>query len=411
MGFLERFIAFRYISDRGGRREGRGFVRFVTIVGIAGVAVGVAALILALSIVHGFSNEIGRKILGFGADIQIESQVDRPLENVTTIASSVAAFDAVATVRPVIQEFALLRRSPKHVDGVLINGTAVLPRFLVENLEEGASDYASKNGDGVVIGRGLADRSRISVGDTVVVFSFRSPTSEAGVSLRPRVKSLVVNGIYRTSLADFDDTFVYCDIDVARRLFLYGPEEASRLDVDLKPAAAVDEVLVMMDGRFDFPIMVRSIREVYRSLFAWVKLQESIIPVVIGFIVLVALFNIGGILLMLVIEKAKSLGVLSSLGAGRRSVRNVVVTLGGMIGVFGVVVGELLAFTLALLQKKFEIIPLPPEAYYMSTAPIDLNIVDFVGVGIATVLLCIVFAYIPARVASQLDPIRVIRFQ
>ncbi len=411
MGFFERFIAFRYISDTGGSREGRGFVRFVTLVGIAGVAVGVAALILALSIVHGFSNEIGRKIHGFGAEIQIESQVDRPLENVTALAASVAAFEEVSSARAVIQEFVLLRRSSRQIDGVLLNGTEGLPSFLAGNLEVGSASYQRETGDGVIIGRGLADRNGISLEDTVVVFSFRSPSSGAGISLRPRIKPLVVNGIYGTSLADFDDTFIYCDIEVARSLLSYAPDQASRLDIDLKPSVSVDNVVAAMDAKLDFPIMVRSIREVYRSLFAWVKLQESIIPVVIGFIVLVALFNIGGILLMLVIEKAKSLGVLSSMGAGRRSVRNVVVTLGGMIGVIGVAAGELLAYTLALLQKKFEIIPLPPEAYYMSTAPIDLNLVDFVGVGVVTILLCIVFAYIPARVASQLDPIRVIRFQ
>ena len=114
---------------------------------------------------------------------------------------------------------------------------------------------------------------------------------------------------------------------------------------------------------------------------------------------------------MLVLEKTRSLGILVSMGAARRSVKRLVLTLGGAIGLAGVAIGECLALILALLQKRFEIIPLPADAYYMSTAPIQLNPIDFLVVGIVTLFLCLLFAYAPARVASRLDPIQVIRFQ
>ncbi|MBT8399455.1 MAG: ABC transporter permease [Rhodothermia bacterium] len=411
MKTFQRFVALRYIRDRGARREGRAFVRFVTLVGIGGVAVGVAALILALSIVHGFSSQIEAKILGFGADIQVESQVDRPITGASGVRNAILEVEEVAQVRPVLQEFVLFRRSGQEIDGVLLNGVGEVPGFIASAVVEGRAGLSTNDGqNAVVIGRTLAQKTGISVGDKVVLISFRGE-DEASPSTRPRFKQFRVGGIYQTSLANFDETFVYAKIEVARSLLSYSEDEVSRFDVDLVDEASAESVVLELGTRLAFPVMSRTIREVYRSLFAWVNLQESIIPVVIGFIVLVAIFNMGGILLMLVIEKSKSLGILTSLGASRKDVRDLVIVLGLAIGVIGVVVGELLALGLALIQQRFQVIPLPPDAYYMTTAPIELNPVDFVVIGFATVLLCVTFAYIPARVAASMDPIRVIRFR
>lgn len=410
MKIFQRFVALRYISDRGARQEGRAFVRFITFVGIGGVAVGVAALILALSIVHGFSSEIEAKILGFGADVQVESQVDRPITGASAIREAILEVEGVTRVRPVLQEFVLFRRSGEEIDGVLLNGVGELPEFIASAVVEGTPALSVEEQNAVVIGQTLAEKTGIEVGDNVVLISFRGK-EESSPSTRPRFKQFRVSGIYQTSLANFDETFIYAEIDVTRLLLSYASDEVSRFDVDLVAEADPELVVRELGASLAFPLMSRTIREVYRSLFAWVNLQESIIPIVIGFIVLVAIFNIGGILLMLVIEKSRSLGIFTSLGASAKDVRDLVIVLGLAIGIIGVVVGELLALGLALIQQRFEIIPLPPDAYYMTTAPIQLNPIDFVVIGLATIVLCVTFAYIPARVAASLDPIRVIRFR
>ena len=157
--------------------------------------------------------------------------------------------------------------------------------------------------------------------------------------------------------------------------------------------------------------MARSIYEVWRGLFAWVELQESIIPLVIGVIILVAAFNIVGALLMIILEKTREIGVLESMGASSRSLRRLFLWLGLLIGIVGTAIGEGLALVLALIQQRYGIIPLPPEAYYMDTAPIELNPFDFVLVAVVTLTLCALAAYVPARVAAAIDPIRVIRFR
>jgi len=132
---------------------------------------------------------------------------------------------------------------------------------------------------------------------------------------------------------------------------------------------------------------------------------------VIGVIVVVSAFNIIGALLMMILEKTREIGVLQSLGASRKTMKRLFLLLGVLIGVVGTVIGESLALVLALLQQRFELIPLPAEAYYMTSAPVELRALDFGLVALVTLTLCGLAAWIPARVAARIEPVRAIRFQ
>ena len=164
------------------------------------------------------------------------------------------------------------------------------------------------------------------------------------------------------------------------------------------------------EERFAYPVMARSIYDVHRSLFAWVDLQEAIIPLVIAVIIVVAAFNIIGTLLMIMLEKTREVGVLRSLGASSVRLRRAFLLLGVLIGLAGIVVGEFLALALAWMQQEFRIIRLPAEAYFMKVAPVALSPWDFLLVALITVLLCGLSAYLPARFASRIDPMRAIHF-
>jgi len=157
--------------------------------------------------------------------------------------------------------------------------------------------------------------------------------------------------------------------------------------------------------------MARSIYNVYRPLFAWVQLQQNIIPLVLSIITVVAAFNIIGTLLMLMLEKTQAMGVLASMGASAKSLRRLFLWMGLIIGGVGTLLGSVFALVFGLLQKQYGFIPLPAEAYYMETAPVELIPWDFLIVGLVAVVLCLLAAYIPARIASRIEPIRVIRFR
>lgn len=411
---FERFIALRYLRGAQGRSEGRRFLRFVTYIAVGGVALGVSALILALSIVRGFSQEIEAKIIGFGAHVQVESFRDAPLNDADVLREHLSSQPSVDHVSPVVQEFILLRRSRRQVDGVSIWGTDVLPDYLKKSLVDGDGDISADEFGhyGLVVGSALTRTLGLKVGDRVHAFSVRGRAGFGqNLSSPPRVKQFRVTGIYETSLSNFDELYVFTSVDPARNLLSYTADQVTRFDLSVTPGSDPRRVAESIDADLEFPVMARSIYDVYRSLFAWVRLQESIIPIVIGIIVLVAAFNIIGTLLMVILEKTREVGILSSMGASQNTLKKLFLYLGLYIGLAGVVIGESVALLLAWIQKQFSIIPLPKEAYYMDTAPIELLASDFVIVAAVTLLICAVSSYIPARYAAKIEPIRAIHLQ
>jgi lipoprotein-releasing system permease protein len=227
------------------------------------------------------------------------------------------------------------------------------------------------------------------------------------------VKQFTVAGTFETSLSNIDDNFVFTDLSTARRLVGMPSGTVSRFDVSVRDISEVDSVAAQIKSQIGFPATANTIYELqpYASLFAWVELQQGIIPLVIGVIVLVGAFNIIGALLMMILEKTREIGVLQSLGTSQRTLKRLFLTLGLLIGAVGTAIGSGLALTLGLIQQQFQIIPLPAEAYYMTTAPIELNPIDYVFVSVLTLALCGLAAYIPARVAARVEPVRAIRFQ
>jgi lipoprotein-releasing system permease protein len=411
MKSFERYVALRYLRGAEGRSEGKRFLRFVTYVAIGGVAVGVAALLLALMIVRGFSREIQNKIVGFGTHVQIEHFLDAPLARADTIAETLLRMDHVVEVTPAVIDFALLRAG-RAIDGVAVWGTPEgAQRFLAAHMLEGQFTFLPdlQGRAGMVLGSRLANDLGVNAGDAVTVFSMRE--FQAGASgARPRVRPFYVAGIYETGLADFDALYGFVELDEARGLLGFAPDQVSRFDVLLTDIDRSEAVAERVNTEFGAPIMARSVFRVYHNLFAWINLQQSIIPVVISVIVLVAAFNIIGTLLMVILEKTREIGVLASMGASGKSVRRLFLWLGFMVGVVGTAIGSMLALVLAVIQLRYGVIPLPQEAYYLDTAPVELNLLDFVIVAAVAVALCTLSSYLPARVASRIEPLRSIRF-
>lgn len=407
-------MSLRYLWGAEGREEGRSFLRFIIYVAVGGVTLGVAALLLALAIVRGFSEEIEEKIVGFGAHIQVSSYVqDDPLEQGASLQSELTEMRGISTVSPVIEQPVLLRHSKDAIDGVVMLGMDRLPSYLEQRLEAGDFAVEAEEGHpGLVVGRELASRLGLEVGTLVTAFALRQ--GKEGMSLggsRPRVKQFRIRGIYDTSLQDIDDVYVFSNVSVARWLGDLSAPSVSRFNVTVTDPARIDSLAAQIENRFGFPVSARTIYQQYAGLFAWVDLQQSIIPLVIGVIVIVAAFNIIGTLLMLILEKTREIGILKSLGTSGSTLKRLFLVLGLLIGTIGTGLGTTLALTLALLQQQFGLISLPAEAYYMTTAPIGLNPFDFMLVAVVTIFLCGAAAYIPARVAARVEPVTAIRFE
>lgn len=415
LGPFETTLALRYLRGAQGRDERRGFLRFVVISAIAGVAVGTGALLLAMMIVRGFSREIEAKIVGFGQHVQVESYLGDPLMEADSVTARLRAVPGVVSAQPAIVDFALLRAKgadgDANVDGTLLWGTAAEAQPFISDRTEGSFAFGpdSLGRPGLVVGARFAERLGLKRGDTVTAFSTRG-LGAGMVASRPRVKVFHVAGIFETGLGDFDDRFAYTDIGEVQRLFAYNPGEVTRIDLTLSDRTMSRQVATSISEDFGPPYIARPIEEVYFGLFAWVKLQKSIVPLVISILVIVAAFNIIGALLMIVLEKAREIGTVLAMGASKRAVQRLFVFLGFLVGVVGATIGAAVALAFGFIQGTFHLIPLPSDAYYLDSAPVEIQLFDVLWTVLIAIALCTLAAYLPARAASRIEPIHTIRF-
>jgi len=218
-----------------------------------------------------------------------------------------------------------------------------------------------------------------------------------------------VTGIYETGMAEYDMSYAYVHIRNAQRLFQMGTA-VSGIDLLVRDTGELPKLVEEIPADLGYPYYARSMHQMYRNLFAWIELQKQPIPLIIALIVIVAAVNVLGTLIMMVMEKTKDIGVLKTLGADGPTIQKVFLSQGILIGALGTALGNVLGFTLAWLELNYQLISLPSTVYFMSHVPIRFEVLDFVQVSAAAFGLSVIASYLPARLATQLDPVRLLRF-
>lgn len=411
---LTWFIAKRYLlapgsSGQASRRT--GFVSFITAFSILGVTIGTAAVIIALSIINGFENEIKEKVFSFASHVQIIGFQNQPLsdyeKNVDLIKERIPD---VLTVAPFVAKEAMIRVEDK-VDGIVLRGidpgneVEATQRYLVEGryfVKENAQPE-------LVVGKKLSTKLGIRIGDKAVVFGLPRQRSENVGMIHPRAMVFQVVGIFESGMAEYDDIYAYTTIENAQKLFqmgnaIHGYEVLLR---DMEKAATIGSEMQKLLG---YPHYARTAAHLYRNLFAWIELQKKPAPIFLGLIIIVATVNIIGALLMLVLEKAHGIGVLKSIGARPSDIRGIFLLQGTLIGGVGVLLGDILAYALCWIQLTFKPLSLPSDIYFMSTVPILMRPEHFVVVSALVLFLCAAASLVPSRAAARLDPITTFRF-
>lgn len=399
------FIAGRYFQST--RRK--GFLSFISAIAIIGVALGTAALIIALSVLGGFEREITEKVIGFTSHVQVTGYRNQPLQNYSANTLLIEkSSPLVKAVQPFLSREALIR-SKESVDGILLKG--IEPTKDLSSVRtytvDGKYDISRSAGGlpNIVLGKKLADKLAVAVGEKVTVFGTAGST-EFG---QMRVMQFRIAGIYESGMADYDDVYAFTSLKDAQILFQYG-ESVSGYDVMLTSLDSVEVMSERLQEKLGYPHFTRTVFENYRNLFSWIELQKKPIPIVLGLIIIVATVNIIGTLLMIVLGKTKEIGILKSLGATRRGITNIFLRQGFWIGVVGTMLGNLFAFVLCYAELKSRFLSLPSDIYFMTSVPILMKAEFFIFVSLISVGLCITCAYVPAWLASRIDPIRAIRF-
>jgi lipoprotein-releasing system permease protein len=399
------FIARRYLRSR----RHSGFISFLSTIAILGVALGTAALIIALNVLGGFEKEITEKVVGFSAHVQVQGFRNQPLPySPLTMMLIEDSLDAVKAVAPYVSREALIR-SRESVDGIFLYGLdpakdiSTVGRYMVAGRYE--IDREPGSLPNIVIGRKLASKLSLGVGDKVTVFGIGAGV-EAG---KVRARQFRVSGVYESGMAEYDDVYAFTSLEDAQIVFQMG-QAISGYDIMLTDVDSAESVAAAVQDLLGYPHYARTVFQNYRNLFTWIELQKKPVPIILGLIIIVATVNIIGTLLMMVLEKTREIGALMAMGATRWGVTRIFLRQGFTIALVGTLAGNILAFVLCYAQQEFRLLSLPSDIYFMSSVPVLMRTEYFLVVSAVSMTLCMVSSLVPARLASRLHPINALRF-
>lgn len=411
---LSFFIANRFT---GSGKKSR-FLSLISIISVLGIAIGVATLILALTVINGFEKTIAEKLIQLNSHIQITTFSNKTLPDYKIIRPVLTRrLQPYATgVSPFVAGLAIIKHK-QNTDGVTLKG--ILPEYDISNIRgyvvEGKFNISTPDSlPPVLLGKKLAERLFVKTGSKVTVFTIKNdalknnalPTPENP----PAIKQFRVAGIFESGMAEYDDQYAYINLHTAQEIF--GMENhVNGYDIKLNDLSKADSLAENIMGYFGYPYYARTIFKTYQSIFTWVDLQKRLVPISLVLIVIVAVFNIVGTLLMIVLERSNAIGTLKSMGATGRQIISIFVLQGIYLSIIGIAAGNLLALVISILQKKFNLITLPESVYFMSQAPIAIQWQDYLIVSSATFLLCIMAAFIPSFIASRINTLSTLRFQ
>lgn len=421
---FELFVARRYLLGRAKQ----AFISVISLISTVGVAIGVAALIIVMGIINGFTNDLLEKIVGVNGHAMVlsstgvmpQAMLDASGErygdeSLASLENRIRENPEVTGVMPFIYS-ELMISGPGGFKGLILRGVDVasaktvlgLPKHMTKGSFE---DLANETGlPGIVIGKELANRIRVTVGSRV---NLLTPTGDKGAAgFTPRVRNARVVGIFATGMYEYDSSLGMVSLPMAREL-LGRPDGdwVTGMELLLSDVYKADTIAENIALEIGSPYYVRHWMEMNASLFAALKLEKLGMGLMVTLIIIVASFSIITALVMLVMEKTRDIAIFMSMGATRKMIYRIFTYQGAIIGFVGTNVGFILGLTICWALTKYQFIKLPPGVYSLDYLPILLFPGELIFIYLASIALCVVAAVFPARKASSLEPVEALRYE
>ena len=407
MGY-ERFIARRYLTAR--RKQ--AFISVITLISTAGIAIGVAALIIAIALITGFQGDVQGKILGATSHLMISEAMGDGLPNYEEMAAKIRPLQGVTSVSPVAYGMVLFQGPTKSQGAMLKGMDLILEKKQQPWLQqlEGGTFPETKNGprEGLLLGRDLAFAIGAGVGDVVTVVTASQRLGPLGMV--PRVKSFQVTGIFRSGLFEFDSTTALADLSAAQRFLGLG-DKISYLQVMLADIFAADGMKAELKSLLPPLTYITTWTELNQSLFSALKLEKNIIFLTITLIVIVAALNIIATLILMVMEKTRDIGILMALGATPAEVRRIFFLQGAMIGIVGTAVGTALGLLWCAAANAFKLIRVPVDIYQIPYVPFRITVLDLLVIVGVSLSISFASTLFPSHRAARIDPVTALKYE
>jgi lipoprotein-releasing system permease protein len=421
MGY-EWFISLRYLKAR--RRQ--GFISLISIISVAGVTVGVMALIVVLAVMTGFTDSLREKILGINSHIVIQ-RLGRGITDYRKVSAMVLQTEGVLAATPYTYSQTMLS-VPDASSGVVVRGidpaTANNVLSLSNQLVEGSVDAlndekqetdasstsskAPRSLPGIILGKEIARSLRVDMGDNIRLFSPSGPLTPMGVI--PKIKTCRVVGIFDTGMYEYDSSLAYVSLTTAQD-FLELDEAVHGLELKVDDIYKASVIAKELEKKLGFGYVVKDWISMNKNLFSALKLEKTAMFIVLALIVLVAAFNIISTLIMVVMSKGKDIAILKSMGATSKGILKIFIYEGLVIGLTGTVLGVIGGLALCEVLSRYQFIKLPSDVYPITTLPVKILPMDVTLVAVSAALITLLATIYPSWKASKIDPAVALRYE
>ena len=413
---LPLYIAKRIYSDQGDKRKvSRPAIRIATI----GVAIGLAVMIVTVSVVLGFKHTIRDKVVGFGSHIQVHNIMNyngsdpHPICANDSLMKAVGKLPGVANAERFSMTQGILKTDEDFL-GIAIKGiaeeydTTFLSQHLIAGNITSFSDKTSKYK--LLVSKMIADKMRLKVGDKV--FGYFIDNQDV------RTRKFTISGIYQTNMTRFDETLCFTDLHTANKLNGWTDNQATGIEVLVKDFEKVNETANQFIDNINRTsdeqgnsLTSETIYELYPQIFSWLELLDINVWIILALMVCVAGFTMISGLLIIILERTQMIGILKALGARNKTVRHTFLWFSVFIIGQGLFWGNIVGISIVLLQKYTGFITLDPQTYYVSEAPMELNLPLVALINIATLLICVFVLITPSYLISHIHPAKSMRYE
>jgi len=412
---LPFFLSRRIYFSEGDRHEvSRPAIRIATI----GVAIGLAVMIITVSVILGFKHTIRDKVVGFGSHIQVtnfvtqQTAVPAPIAINDTLIRKLKKIPNVRHVECYTMTQGILKTDSDFL-GVAFKGVGedYDLSFIRQNLQEGTlPTFSSKTSSNkLVISRKMADKLQLHVGDKVYAYFIAYDDV--------RARRFTVSGIYQSNMKQFDDVLCLTDLRTTTKLNDWEPDQCSGAEILVKDFDLINETNMQVidliknhTDRYGETLISQTIFETYPQVFSWLSLLDVNVWIILALMICVAGFTMISGLLIIILERTQMIGILKALGARNSTVRHTFLWFAAFIISQGLLIGDVIGIGLVVLQQHTGFIHLDPASYYVDTAPMELNIPIIVILNVATLLISVFVLIAPSYLVSHIQPVKAMQF-